>query len=150
MNEEAKTDAELDDLVSELLNDHPDYLTFRAAKTIQSLRARLTPEAKPEPVAWQLRDITTNRIGFTLDKHHADNCATRPHVWEVTPLYAHPAGSQAVEGLREAAMQETLRRYPDAASALVFFWIASGLSFAEPTDEVKAWAAALAAEAVRG
>lgn len=39
----------------------------------------------------------------------------------------------------EAALDETLRRYPDAADALVFFWVASGLGERAPTAEDIAW-----------
>jgi hypothetical protein len=38
------------------------------------------------------------------------------------------------------ALVEALARYPTAASALTFFWYASGLGVGEPTEEQIAWA----------
>lgn len=44
------------------------------------------------------------------------------------------------EALAQEAFEEALRRFPEATSALIFLWGASGLGARKPTEEQLEWA----------
>lgn len=52
----------------------------------------------------------------------------------------------APAAIREAALHEALKRYPEAAPALAFFMAASGLSVAVPNTDATAWAKSIIAK----